>query len=76
MEMNPLREIDLESPKVGDIETIAEEYSPEEVFADAIVLFPEIRQAEFNTLAAKTNVKLSKGNYYPSLSLSGGLGSG
>lgn len=76
MEMSPLREIVLENPKVSETETIADEYSPEEVFNQAIVLFSEIRKVEFNTRAAETNVKIAKGNYYPSLSLSSGLNSG
>lgn len=76
MEMNPLREIVLENPNVGGGEAIADDYSPEEVFNQAVVLFPEIRKVEFHTRAAETNVKMAKGNYYPSLSLSSGLRSG
>ncbi len=76
MEMNPLKEIVLESPKISDIETITGEYSPEEVFNQAVVLFPEIQKVEFNTHALETNVKIAKGGYYPSLSLFSGLSSG
>lgn len=76
MEMNPIREIILENPALDWVENIVDDYSPEEVFNQAFLFFPDIRRVEFNTLAAETNVKMAKGNYYPSLSLSGGLSSG
>jgi len=76
MEMNPQREIVLEVPSIPDVEKITSEYSAQEVYSNAVKLFPEISEAEFNTLAAEQNIKISKGAYYPTLSLSGGLGSG
>lgn len=76
MEMSPSREIVLEVPSIPDVEKITSEYSAQEVYSNAVKLFPEISEAEFNTLAAERNIKISKGAYYPTLSLSGGLGSG
>jgi len=76
MEMDPQREIVLEVPPIPDVDKITSEYSAQEVYSNAVQLFPEISEAKFNTLAAERNIRISKGAYYPTLSLAAGLGSG
>lgn len=76
MEMNPSREISLETPVLPEVEALVSEYEAAEVFQTAVSNFPEIRQAHFNTLASERNIQIARGAYYPSISISGGLGTG
>lgn len=48
---------------------------PDEIFAEAVGIKPVIKSAETRLEAAERNIKLAKSSYYPSLSLSGGIGS-
>lgn len=76
MEMDPLVSIVLEKPILPDPSNVESKYSAQEVFSHAVENFPEIRIAEYNSEAAKTNIDIIKGAYYPTLSVSAGLGSG
>src|SRR5690606_286920 len=76
MELDPSTEIVLEQPPLPEFENITTAYSAEEVYLEAKSIYPEIKQASYNTLAAEKNIDIVKGGYYPTLSLSGGLGSG
>lgn len=76
MEMDPQWDITLERPELIDVEKVNSEFSAKKVYEKAVLWFPEVQRMEFNTLVAKRNEKIAKGNYYPSLSLSSGLGSG
>lgn len=75
MEMNPVEEIVLEYPKMRDMEVMSD-YSPQEVYEYALMHFPEIQKTAFNTRAAEINLKIAKGNYIPTISLSTGIRSG
>jgi outer membrane protein len=44
-----------------------------EIYNKANATFPEIKQAELNIESAKQSVKISKANFYPSLSLNMGM---
>lgn len=50
-------------------------YNPDEVYADAIGLFPDIKLAALRTEAAKKSVDVAKGALYPRLGFNAGLGS-
>ncbi|RQO72008.1 TolC family protein [Pedobacter sp. KBW06] len=50
-------------------------YNPDEVYADAIGLFPDIKLAALRTEAAKKGVDVAKGALYPRLGFNAGLGS-
>src|SRR5690606_15684413 len=76
MELDPSTEIVLEQPSLPECEHITTAYSAEEVYLEPTSIYPEIKQASYNTLAAEKNIDIVKGGYYPTLSLSGGLGSG
>lgn len=76
MELDPTTQIVLEQPALPEFENLTTAYSPEEVFLEAKSIYPEIKQASYNKLAAEKNIDILKGGYYPTLSLSGGVGSG
>src|SRR5690606_6475920 len=76
MEMDPGREIALETPALPAVDSLVSSYAAEEVFSRAIRQFPEIEQARFMTMASARNIAIARGSYYPSISLSGGLGTG
>jgi len=73
MEMDPSTDITLEKPELPEVGEIASVYDAGTVFSNAVRSFPEIRQAEYNRLAAEKNIDIARGGYYPTLSLSGGL---
>ncbi len=71
MEMDPERNITLQVPVIENLETIESEYSGYEVYSKAVINYPDIKVAEYNTEAFKYGVKVAKGNLYPSLSFGG-----
>ncbi|MFB5944449.1 TolC family protein [Albibacterium profundi] len=76
MEIDSEKEIVLESPNVEDVEALVANYSAVGVYDKALNFFPEIRMAEYNTLAAEKDVDIARGRYFPTLSLSSGLSTG
>lgn len=76
MEMDASREIRLETPALPEVDSLLSDYAAEDVYAEAVSRFPEIRQAEFMTQASAEQVAVARGAYYPSISLSGSLGTG
>lgn len=76
MEMDPSAPIVLEKPILPDPSNIESNYSAQEVFNYAVVNFPEMQIAKYNSEAAKSNIDIVKGAYFPTLSVSAGLGSG
>lgn len=49
--------------------------NPEDIYAEAVTIKPVVKSEELRLDYAETNIKLAKGGFLPSLSLSGGLGS-
>lgn len=76
MEIDSEKEIVLESPNVEDVEALVANYSAVGVYDKALNFFPQIRMAEYNTLAAEKDVAIARGGYFPTLSLSSGLSTG
>ena len=76
MEMDPTVSIVLEKPILPDPSNVESSYSAQEVFSYAVENFPEIEIAKYNTQAAESSIKIQKGAYFPTLSVSAGLGSG
>lgn len=73
--------LELESPEGFDIVSPSLEafepgllMNPEEVYARAVEIKPQIKSENTRLAYAQTNINLKKGAYLPSLSLSGGLG--
>lgn len=49
--------------------------NPEDIYAEAVAIKPVVKSEELRLDYAETNIKLAKGGFLPSLSVSGGLGS-
>lgn len=74
MEMDPEAEIELVRPSVEQIRLSANRMEASEIFAEAVGRYPEIKVAEYNTLAAERHIAIAKSGLYPSLSFSAGIG--
>ena len=49
--------------------------SPDAIYADALTVKPEVRSAQLAVTASERSIDIAKAGNYPTLSLSGGLGS-
>jgi outer membrane protein len=63
----------VQAPDISSFSNASAVYNPEDVYASALGLFPDIKLAALRTEASKKAVDIAKGNYYPSLSLGAGL---
>ena len=61
-------------PSVDDIEDVVLAL-PEQIYAEALSVKPEVKGERIRLEAAGKNIDIAKAGYYPSLSLSAGLGS-
>ncbi|TKC05483.1 TolC family protein [Pedobacter polaris] len=66
---------EVQAPVVDSFKNSSSSYNAEEVYNNALNLFPDIKLASLNTAAAKVGVKVAQGNLYPSLSFNGSYGS-
>jgi outer membrane protein len=66
---------DIEAPLIDSFKNPSTKYNAEEVYGNALAIFPDTKLAALNTQAAKLAVSVAKGNLYPRLSLSGSFGS-
>ncbi len=76
MEMDPSISIFLEKPILPNPSSIESSYSAKEVYDYAVNNRPEIQFAKYNSEAARKNIEVLKGGFYPTLSASAGLGTG
>jgi outer membrane protein len=63
----------VQAPDISSFSNASGVHNPEEVYASALGLFPDIKLAALRREASKKAVDIAKGNYYPSLSLGAGL---
>lgn len=63
----------VKAPDVSNFAASAFIYDPEQVYTDAMALFPDIKLSALRTEAAKKGIDIARGSYYPSLSLGAGL---
>jgi outer membrane protein len=75
MEMNPTTDIAVEKPDISKLTDIKTIYDANEVIKTALSINPDIRLAEMQQQTYAQAIKIAKGNYYPVLSLFGGIGS-
>jgi len=66
---------EVQAPLLESFSAPKTRYNPDEVYADAIGLYPDIKLAALRTEAAKKGVDVAKGALYPRLGFSAGLGS-
>jgi outer membrane protein len=75
MEMDPNTQITVERPDISKLNNVQTAYDPSEVIKTAFAVNPDVQLAEIQQKGYAQAIKVAKGNYYPTLSLFGGLGS-
>ncbi len=75
MEMPATADISIEKPDISKLTDIKTIYDPSEVIKTALTVNPDIKLAETQQQTYLQAIKVAKGNYYPTLSLFGGIGS-
>jgi outer membrane protein len=74
MEMDPGKQILIEKPDISKLTDVKTIYDATEVIKTAFLVNPDIKLAELQQQTYEQAIKVAKGNYYPVLSLYGGLG--
>ena len=74
MELPSSTKYEVQAPLLESFNAPKTRYNPDEVYADAVSLFPDIKLAGLRTEAAKKGIDVAKGSLYPRLSFSAGLG--
>lgn len=74
MEMPPVTNITFEKPDISRFKNLPTAFNPEEVLKSAIAVNPDVGLAEARQKATAQNIKVARGNYYPSVVLFGQLG--
>ena len=74
MEMPPSTPIVVEKPDVSKLQNISTIYDPEAVLRTAMAINPDVALADARQKAAAQDIKIAKGNYYPSVVLFGQVG--
>src|SRR5690606_34235800 len=74
MEWDPNLEITLVRPSIDAIRLSATRMDASSIYDIAAPNYPEIKEAEFQTLAAERSIALAKAGLYPSLSINAGIG--
>ena len=76
MERDPTLPFGVEKPVVEAEKAAHIAYSATDIYRTALSNFPEIKQAESNSMARYKEISLAKGGLYPQISLQGGLNTG
>lgn len=63
------------APTIQDIATAQKSYNINDVYNDALLIFPDIKLARLNREAAAKGVAIAKGALYPKISIGAGIGS-
>ncbi len=74
MEMDPTKDITVEKPDISKLTDVKTIYDATEVIKTALSVNPDIRLAEQQQQTYAQAIIIAKGNYYPTVSLFGGLG--
>jgi outer membrane protein len=75
MEMSPDSDIIIEKPDVSKLTDIKTEFDAGEVIKTAMGVNPDVHLAELQQKSYEQQIKIAKGNYYPTLALYGNLAS-
>lgn len=67
---------DVDAPNLEDFQGVSELITPGALYETALDQMPQIKRAEYNYFAAEKSKSLARGSYYPTLTLSGSIGSG
>ena len=74
MEMDPETNITVVKPDISNLTNVQTVFDATEVIKTAFTTNPDIRLAELQQQTYAQAIKIAKGNYYPVLSLYGGIG--
>jgi len=74
MEMDPATAISVEKPDISKLSDIKTIYDATDVIKTAFTTNPDIKLAELQQQTYAQAIKIAKGNYYPTVSLFGGVG--
>jgi outer membrane protein len=74
MEMPPATNISFEKPDISKFTNVSTIYDPEVVLKSAMAVNPDVTLAEVRQKAAEQQIKIAKGNYFPSIVLFGQVG--
>jgi outer membrane protein len=74
MEMDPNTAIEVERPDITKLTDIKTVYDANEVVKTALTVNPDIKLAEVQQKTYEEAIKIAKGNYYPTVSLFGSIG--
>lgn len=67
---------DVVEPNLDNFQGVSELITPGALYETAIDMMPQIKRAEYNYYAAEKSKSLARGRYYPTLNLTGSIGSG
>jgi outer membrane protein len=73
MEMQPNQKFVVQAPLIDDVKAVPSTDSADEIYNNALTIFPDIKLASLRAQAAKQAIAVAKGSYAPSLSLGAGL---
>ncbi|MCO5935728.1 TolC family protein [Mucilaginibacter sp. RB4R14] len=74
MEMPPATNITFEKPDISRFKELSTVYDPEVVLKTALAVNPDVTLAEARQKAAAQDIKVARGNYFPSVVLFGQVG--
>lgn len=73
MEMQPNQRFVVQAPLIDNVKATPPTLSAEEIYNNALGIFPDIKLASLRSLAAKQAIAVAKGAYMPSLSFGAGI---
>lgn len=65
---------EIQAPVLSAFNKPSTAYDPEEVYAEAVKVFPDLKLASLQTASAKKSIDIAKGSLYPRFSISGSYG--
>nr|WP_121269326.1 TolC family protein [Pedobacter schmidteae] len=74
MDIPSATRFEVQAPDASNFARSSSLYDAEQVYTEALGMFPDIKLAGLQTAAAKKGIDIAKGSLYPSLSFSGGYG--
>jgi outer membrane protein len=74
MEMPSATNITFEKPDISKFKNVNTLYNPETVLQTALAVNPDVKLAEIRQKAAEQDIKVARGNYFPSVVLFGQVG--
>lgn len=75
MEMPPSAQITVEKPDISQLQNITTAFDPEVVLRTALGVNPDVALADARQKVSAQNIKIARGNYYPTVVLFGQAGS-